>query len=192
MRDLRRMLTHRATPWIVAGTASVAVATAAFGLPWDIDMADSQTTKGYERDMGTLPDGVVAQPSVESPKTHVTNFKRGSPEGQALVNPLAQGPETLARGEKMYQTYCSPCHGKDGANLGPVAQPGRVPGVVPLAGAAGVAKLRTDGWLYLTIRNGGAVMPPYDWALSDQEMWSIVSYVRTLNNAKYVPPVEAP
>lgn len=192
MRDLRSLLTHRATPWVVGLASSAAVATAAFGLPWDVDMADNQAYKGYERDMGTLPDGVVAQPSLESPKTHVTNFKRGSDEGQALANPLADSPETLARGEKMYQIYCSPCHGNDGEHLGAVAQPGRLPGVVPLAGAAGVAHLRNDGWIYLTIRNGGAVMPPYDWALSEEEMWSVVSYVRTLNNGKYVPPVEAP
>ena len=79
----------------------------------------------------------------------------------------------------------------DGENLGPVAQPGRFPGVIAISGAAGVAKLRTDGYLYLTIRNGGAVMPYYGWAMDDAEMWSIVQYVRTLPDAKYVPPAPA-
>lgn len=170
---------------------SFGVTTAAWGLPWDVDMADAAFVKGYERAMPALPDGVVSQPSRTSPKTYVVNMVRGSPEGQALVDPYADDPNELALGGKMFGIYCAPCHGADGVNLGAVAQPGRLPGVVPLGGAAGVAKNRTDGWIYLTIRNGGAIMPPYGPAMSDKEMWATVAYVRTLDNAKYVPP-EAP
>jgi mono/diheme cytochrome c family protein len=67
-----------------------------------------------------------------------------------------------------------------------------LPGVVPLAGTAGVARLRTDGWIYLTIRNGGAVMPSYGWAMSDEEMWAVVAHVRTLANGAYAPPAPTP
>jgi mono/diheme cytochrome c family protein len=55
-----------------------------------------------------------------------------------------------------------------------------MPGV-PLVGAAGVAKARSDGYLYLTIRNGGVIMPSYGLQLSDEEIWSVVSYVRELD-----------
>ncbi len=84
----------------------------------------------------------------------------------------------------MYGIYCTPCHG-DGVVVGAVGEPGRFPGVVPLAGPRGIAKSRTDGWIYLTIRNGGAIMPNYGWAMSDEEMWAIVDYVRTLPNAQH-------
>ena len=87
----------------------------------------------------------------------------------------------------MYNIYCTPCHG-DGETVGPVGEPGRFPGVVSLAGAAGVAKLRTDGWIYLTIRNGGAIMPYYGWAMSDDEIWATVHYIRTMPNSQYIPP----
>ncbi|MBA2321438.1 MAG: cytochrome c, partial [Deltaproteobacteria bacterium] len=30
---------------------------------------------------------------------------------------------------------------------------------------------RSDAWLYLTIRNGGGIMPPYGWGMNDTEMW---------------------
>ena len=113
---------------------------------------------------------------------------RTSPEGQALVSPYPSDDAQLALGEQMFGIYCTPCHGVDGVHLGPVAAPGRLPGVVPLAGPAGVAHLRTDGWIYLTIRNGGAVMPTYGWAMSDKEMWSVVAYVRTLENAAAPAP----
>ncbi len=164
--------------------AALAASSVAFGLPWDVDMADSQAKDGYSIEMHGLPEGVVAQPQLVTPRPQVANFERGTPEGNALTNPY---PKNVEGGEKMYNIYCYPCHG-DGVELGPVAQPGRFPGVVALAGDAGVLKARNDGWVYLTIRNGGAIMPNYGWAMSDTEMWSIVDYVRTLPKSQYVPP----
>lgn len=166
---------------------TLGVSTAAMGLPWDIDMADSQALDGYRLLMKGLPDGVVAQENVLTPTRFTPEYNRASPEGMALTAPFSATPEVLAEGERMYGIYCTPCHG-DGVELGPVAEPGRFPGVVPLAGAAGVARMRTDGWIYNTIRYGGAVMPAYGWAMNDHEMWSIVHYVRTLPNAQHTPP----
>ncbi len=170
----------------LAIVAGLGASTAAFGLPWDVDMADSQAIKGYERTAAGLPPGVVAQDNMLSPRTFAPNFK-----GEALRPPMPANEQVLAKGKVMYQTYCTPCHG-DGVALGPVAQPGRFPGVVSLGGPNGIAKNRSDGWLYLTIRNGGAIMPYYGWAMTDDEMWSLVHYVRTLPNAKYNPPVPKP
>jgi mono/diheme cytochrome c family protein len=181
---LRRGIVAAAAAVVLLGTSTVAL-----GLPWDVDMVDSVMVKGYERAMPGLPAGVVAQPNLASPKGFVPNLKRESAEGQALQNPLPDDEATRARGKVMMETYCAPCHGADGVNLGPVAAPGRVPGVVPLAGPAGISKLRSDGWIYLTIRNGGPIMPAYSWAMTDAEMWSIVTYLRTLPNAQQTPPV---
>ena len=164
------------------------LSTAAFGLPWDIDMADSQAVRGYEEQLIGIPEGAVAQDNMQSPRGFTPNFKRGTPEGDALQAPFPADAQSLARGEVMYNTYCAPCHGQDGVNLGPVAKPGRFPGVVALGGSNGIAKNRTDGWIYLTIRNGGAIMPYYGWAMSDAEIWSVVQHVRTFDNAKYIPP----
>ena len=167
--------------------ASAIASTAAFGLPWDIDMADGQASKAYSHVMAGLPDGVIAQDSKLSPVGYTPNYQRTSPEGMALTSPFEFTDDSLATGERMFGIYCTPCHG-DGENLGPVAAPGRFPAVIPISGPAGIAKARTDGWLYLTIRNGGAIMPYYGWAMNDAEMWSIVQYVRTLPNAEYIPP----
>ena len=186
MSDLRRI-----APWAFA-IAAVGMSTAAFGLPWDIDMMDSQAVRGYEQQLRGLPPGTVQQVAVESPRTFVPNFVRGTEEGNALQAPFPPTEEALAKGKVMFNTYCAPCHGSDGVNLGPVAQPGRYPGVVALAGSGGIAKNRTDGWIYLTIRNGGAIMPYYGWAMSDDEMWSTVHYLRTLQNARYIPPAPKP
>jgi mono/diheme cytochrome c family protein len=174
--------------WGALSLAVLGTSTVALGLPWDIDMADGQQRKAYSFEMAGLPEGVVAQPSRTSPKGFAPNYVRGTPEGEALVNPLQDNEQTREMGRQMFGIYCAPCHGADGINLGPVAQPGRLMGVVPLAGPVATTKTRTDGYLYLTVRNGGNVMPPYGWAMSEEEMWSVVAFVRTLDNAKFVPP----
>jgi len=170
---------------------TLGVSTAAFGLPWDIDMADSQALDAYRLLMKGLPEGVVAQENVLTPTRFTPRYDRATPEGQALTPPFPATPEVLAEGQRMYGIYCTPCHG-DGQNLGTVAQPGRFPGVVPLSGPAGVAKMRSDGWIFNTIRYGGAVMPAYGWAMNDHEMWSIVHYVRTLPQSQYRAPTPRP
>jgi mono/diheme cytochrome c family protein len=173
---------------LLAGLAGLGLSTVALGLPWDVDMANGQQRKAYSFDMQPLPEGVVAQPSMTSPKGFAPNYVKGTPDAEALVNPFS-GDATVANGKKMFQTYCTPCHG-DGVNLGPVAgtPPNRLPGVAVLAGPNGVAHTRSDGYIYLTVRNGGNIMPSYGWAMTDEEMWSVVAYVRTLDNAKYDGP----
>jgi len=39
---------------------------------------------------------------------------------------------------------------------------------------------RSDGYLYATIRNGGVVMPAYADAMSVEERWQVVLYLRKL------------
>ena len=187
MLDLLKTLAQSRKVVLATALAAVGFTTAAIGLPWDVDMADGQSKKGYSHVMAPLPEGVVAQPNVLTPTWYVPNASRYTPEGQALTSPIAIDEASLAQGEEMYKIYCTPCHG-DGENLGPVAQPGRFPGVVKLSGKAGALKQRSDGYVYLTIRNGGAIMPSYGWAMNDDEIWSIVHYVRTLPDSAYIPP----
>ena len=193
-----------------AGPAAVVVVglsvswSAAFGLPWDLDMTDSQAVKAYEQPMQPLPNGVVSQPNRLSPKPFVQNYTNyRDPSVAALVAPFAPTEQTVNQGEKMYRTYCAPCHGVDGINLGMVAQPGRVPAVPPLAGPAGrIAQSNLgDGYLYMTIRNGSPskIMPPYGYMMTEGEMWSIVQYLRDDKvgfGTKYIEtpaaPAEAP
>lgn len=168
----------------------LACPTAALALPWDIDMVDGQAVKAYSEPMRTLPEGTVSQAHVLTPRGFTPNWDRNTADGQALVNPVPADDAHLALGKRMWETYCTPCHG-DGVKLGPVAAPGRFPGVPVLAGSTGVLGARTDGWIYLTIRNGGAIMPAYGKTMNDTEMWSIVHYTRKMPNAAYAPPKPA-
>jgi len=166
---------------------SFLVSSVALGIPWDIDMVDGQAKKAYAHDMEGLPVGVVAQPHLLSPVGFAPNFVRGTPEADALQAPFAATPDKLELGKEMYGIYCTPCHG-DGATLGPVAEPGRFPAVVKLSGKDGMLNKRSDGHVYLTIRNGSAIMPYFSWAMTDTEMWSIVHYLRQLPDSKHIPP----
>ncbi len=173
----------------LAAVVALMVSGTALALPWDIDMADSQAVKAYEAPMGSPAVGSVAQPSELTPDGFSPNFIRGSAEGEALTMPEMDAAG-LVLGKKMYDIYCTPCHG-DGAKLGPVAEPGRFAGVATLSGPLGTAHTRTDGWLYLSVRNGGTLMPSYGWAMTDHEMWAVVAHVRTLPNAAWVAPTAA-
>ena len=88
----------------------------------------------------------------------------------------------------------SPCHG-NGSELGPVGQPGRYPAVALLAGENGRLAKLTDGHVYLTIRNGSlsTLMPGYGYAMTDDEMWSLIAWMRAeLPNGAYQAPEPAP
>jgi mono/diheme cytochrome c family protein len=169
----------------------------AWAFPWSIDMVDSSSVKAYEQVMEPLPDGVVSQANLLTPISYRRQYVREAPDGQALT-PRAMGLEidlgsekVLASGKRMYEIYCTPCHG-DGKQLGPVAAPGRYPAVAVLKGADGRVATRTDGHLFLTVRNGGGVMPAYGWAMNDYEMWSIVGYIRKEMAGGVAPQPAAP
>ena len=163
--------------------AGLTVASPALAAPWDIDMVDAYFYRGYEWSMMTVPDGAVSQ------NRYAANGNRMTPEGQAMTNPYPVNDAAVARGEKMFSIYCQACHGVEGKGGAAVAnnESGKRYPVLPsmLSGDGNVTSMRTDGYLYLTIRNGAAVMPGYGQAMDDDEMWAIVSYIRTLDGAAY-------
>lgn len=94
-------------------------------------------------------------------------------------NPVKASPESLAVGKERFETFCVPCHGPEakGGVTGPVAVRFVPP---PDLSNTSLQGARTDGYWHSYIMAGGAVMPAYGEALSSQEAWSIVNYLRTL------------
>ena len=200
--------------WFIGSTALIGLGSAvAIGAPWDVDMVDSQAVRGYEcweyevdtegnrkciASMRTLPEGVLSQAHLLTQNTSMTSMMdQFDPRWLELQSPLGATPEVLATGERMFEVYCTPCHGVPDekgeiAKLGTVGQPGRIAGVQVLTGDAGVLKGRADGQVYRAIRMGVGIMPAYGWAMTDDEIWSVVTYARTLDNAAYIPPAPPP
>ncbi len=166
--------------------------TVAFGLPWDIDMADAQTVKAFEYEMNPTPEGIVPQDNPLTPTEYTQNWVLGTPEGNALVNPVEKTEASLATGERMFEIYCSACHGNGVVLNENVSR--NYPGIAILWGDAPAARAKAipDGRLYLTIRNGYGLMPGYGSAMNDTEMWSIVHWIRTHPTAQYTPPTPEP
>ena len=98
-------------------------------------------------------------------------------------NPLGLSHETLEDGKEAFSHYCVACHGMDGQNTGvPFAD--RMSPPVPSLASAEIQSY-TDGQLKWVIDNGiwPSGMPGSKGTLSDQEIWSIVIYLR------HLPPV---
>jgi mono/diheme cytochrome c family protein len=94
-------------------------------------------------------------------------------------NPVKTSDASIAIGRERFVTYCVPCHGPEakGGTTGPVAAK-FIP--TPDLTNAELQKQRTDGYWHSYIVVGGAVMPAYGEALSSQEAWHIVNFLRSV------------
>jgi len=94
-------------------------------------------------------------------------------------NPVRASAASIALGRERYVTFCVPCHGPEAK--------GGVTGLVatkfiptPDLTNAELQKQRTDGYWHSYIVAGGAVMPSYGEALSSEEAWHIVNFLRSV------------
>ena len=95
-------------------------------------------------------------------------------------NPLPQTAETLSDGKEAFSHYCVACHGMDGQNTGvPFAD--HISPPIPSLTSRDVQSY-TDGQLKWILDNGiwPSGMPGSKGTLSDDELWSIVAYLRHL------------
>jgi mono/diheme cytochrome c family protein len=130
----------------------------------------------------TPPEGSVP---VTKPEAWISNTDDAAAD--LLQNPRPMSLDSLENGRAQFFRYCSTCHGPDGAGDGPVSMTGGrmgpLGGVLPLAGPASIARVRSDGHIYTTIRAGRRRMPSYQRIPSD-DRWDIVNYLRYINGQK--------
>jgi mono/diheme cytochrome c family protein len=95
-------------------------------------------------------------------------------------NPLQDNAAGVADGKEAFSHYCVACHGLDGQNTGVPFADRMSPPVPSLAG--GDVQAYTDGQLKWIIDYGiwPSGMPGSKNTLSDDEIWSIVLYLRHL------------
>ncbi len=92
-------------------------------------------------------------------------------------NPVSVSPQSVATGQRLFMIYCTTCHGPEGKGNGPVATKFIPP---PDLTNAALQNARTDGYIQHVIGTGGAVMPAYGEALTPEERWHVVNFVRSL------------
>jgi mono/diheme cytochrome c family protein len=145
---------------------------AIIGYRWLHDMTQTPRIVAGER-LFVMPAGVV-------PRGGETIIPKEQRDAAAKVpNPMKPSPDSIAMGRERFVTFCVPCHGPEakGGVTGPVATKFIPP---PDLTNADLQRQRTDGYWHSYIVVGGAVMPAYGEALSSQEAWHIVNYLRSL------------
>jgi mono/diheme cytochrome c family protein len=132
------------------------------------DMADSPTMKPQESFLEP-PEGAVASNAVLYPKT--------IEEAEAnLKNPLPNDQQVVALGEKMFNTYCIPCHGAAAKGDGSITDVYPKPPDITTE----MYQKKGDGFFFYRITFGANIMPGYGHATAPHERWAIVHYLRKL------------
>jgi len=98
------------------------------------------------------------------------------PPSSVGENPLPADGAILAAGTRLYAANCAVCHGDTGRGDGPAAA-GLNPRPPDLRGAS---SRWDDGQLAAQILNGRGAMPGFAATLAQDDVWSIVHYLRRL------------
>ena len=182
---------HRAPRALFAGVALSLTASLGCWEQWSNDwfpqMKWQKAVQAFEdvghgdQEQGFVPpEGSVPIDGGEAPVSNVIDAA-----ADVLVNPRPANLASIANGRVQYERFCSTCHGATGLGDGPVSMTGKLngplAGVLAVAGPTSIARIRSDGHIYTTIRYGRRRMPSYS-RIPAEDRWDIVNYLRYLEN----------
>lgn len=104
----------------------------------------------------------------------------GNAQAAAVKNPVPSTPMSIAQGQRLYQSNCRQCHGARGAGDGPFAPKNPSP---PNLTDAEWKFGSSDGEIFAVIANGAGPDSPMKAmrrSLSDNDIWNVVNYLRSL------------
>jgi mono/diheme cytochrome c family protein len=99
-----------------------------------------------------------------------------------LRNPIARSPESIARGRQLFAQDCAVCHGAEGRGDGAAAaalpqRPKDLSRIAP-------PPIFPDGVVAYRIINGVRMMPAFKSTLSENEIWDLLNFIRSLAPVK--------
>lgn len=99
------------------------------------------------------------------------------PEADKLVNPVKADKEVLKTGEALYMSECKVCHGSNGDGVSDV---GKNLKQKPKNFTADDFLTQSDGAIFWKLSEGRGLMQPFKTMLTEEEIWSVVMYVKIL------------
>ena len=145
------------------------------------NMYESVGYKTYQ-ESDAFPNGIQAQLPVEGsvPRGWQPYEYEDSSEGYEsaklnLKSPLVKNEENLKNGKKMYDIYCSVCHGSKGDGQGILMEREKFLGIPSYAD-----RDITEGSIYHVLMHGINLMGSHAGQVNDEERWQIAQYVLEL------------
>jgi len=117
------------------------------------------------------------------------NTKEGyEAAGMEVKNPLEKSEANVIEGERLYNIYCTHCHGKTGNADGSIVANGKFPPPPSYSTGAssrgGAMNTLSEGKIYHTIVYGLNLMGSHASQISPEERWKIIMHVQNLQNVK--------
>jgi mono/diheme cytochrome c family protein len=103
------------------------------------------------------------------------------PETYTGRNPETIDAGLLKLGQMRFNTYCSPCHDRNGSGKGIVAI--KTPSWQPTNLMDPRIRTMADGEIFSVLTNGRRTMAAYKYQVVEHDRWAIVAYLRALQRA---------
>lgn len=105
------------------------------------------------------------------------NTPEGYDASANLRNPLERTPANMTEGKRLYENYCTHCHGATGMGDGLVV---KFNGPKPPAYSSDALKNLPEGQAYHSVHYGKNMMGSHASQLTASQRWKIIMYVQTL------------
>lgn len=99
-------------------------------------------------------------------------------EQAGKTNPLKIEPKNLALGRNVFKKTCVACHGEKADGKGLIQSTSLIDSAF---------QKQTDGVVFYKISTGRDKMPPFAGMLKEDEIWSVINYLRVLVDPTAIP-----
>ena len=94
-------------------------------------------------------------------------------------NPLEILPKNLALGRNIFKRNCVACHGEKADGKGLIQSSSLIDEKF---------QKQSDGAVFYKVNTGRDKMPPFSTMMKEDEIWSVINYLRVLVNPSALPP----
>jgi mono/diheme cytochrome c family protein len=102
-------------------------------------------------------------------------------QASAMQSPVGSSPQRLEQAQMLYRVNCAMCHGGDGRGTGMIAERFAANSANPPADLTSQrVRGRSDGELFWIVSNGLGNMPPFGDLLTDDQRWTVIQAIRSI------------